>query len=113
MADNTRMSDWSGSGATRELHETIKEQIASTDRQSVVLTRLTVFMAVLAFIQTVATVIQIIPLIQTDKLKDAIKKQGQPDQALSQQKSNGPSISHDFTAKNQPQQVRASDALPR
>ena len=102
LADNTPMSEWSGSGATRELHETIKRQIASTDRQSVVLTRLTVFMAVLALIQTVATVIQIIPLIQTEKGKDAINKQRDIAQALSQQNSDAPSVPHASAPKNKP-----------
>lgn len=64
MADNTPMSEWSGSGATRELHETIKKQIVSTDKQSRTIARLTVFMAIVAFIQTIAAGIQLVPIIQ-------------------------------------------------
>jgi len=58
------LSEWSGSGATRALHETIKLQIEATNRQSIVVHRLTIFLIVLAVIQTIATIIQIIPIVQ-------------------------------------------------
>jgi hypothetical protein len=68
------LSEWSGSGATRELQETIKQQIASTDKQSKLIWRLTVFMAVLAFVQTIAAVVQIVPIIQSSKDKTTNEK---------------------------------------
>ena len=58
------LSEWSGSGATRELHETIKLQIKAMDKNSRVTAKLTWVMLFLAFIQTVATIIQIVLVIQ-------------------------------------------------
>ena len=48
---------------TMKLHETIKAQIASTEGQSKLISRLTIFMAVLAVVQTLATVAQLEPLL--------------------------------------------------
>lgn len=58
--DNIPLSEWSGSGATKELHETIKQQIVSTNRQSVVLMRLTWAAVFLGVVQAVGTVAQIV-----------------------------------------------------
>ena len=88
------LSEWSGSGATRELHETIKQQIASTDRQSKVIGRLTVFMAVLAAVQTIAAVVQIIPIFQSYQDKNANEKLCNSTSALNKQESQSPIIAH-------------------
>ena len=90
MADNTPLSEWSGSGATRELHETVKLQIAATDRQSKIIHRLTVFMAFLAFVQTVATVVQVIPIAQNK----AASPLPNPASELNKQESKPPLVTH-------------------
>ena len=56
------LAKWSGSGATQELHETIKQQIVVMDKQSKAIGRLTVITIILAVIQTFAAVIQIWPM---------------------------------------------------
>ncbi|MCF7965771.1 MAG: hypothetical protein K9L79_09570 [Methylobacter tundripaludum] len=84
------LSEWSGSGATRELHETIKLQIASTDRQSKVIARLTVFMAILAVVQTFAAVVQIIPIIQGYQDKNATNKLSDSAGTLNKQENKPP-----------------------
>ena len=91
------LSEWSGSGATRELHETIKKQIASTDKQSKVIGRLTVFMAVLAIVQTVAAIVQIIPIVQSYQDKNANDKLHNSAGALKNQESQPPVIPHGKT----------------
>ena len=62
----TPLGEWSGSNATRELHETIKRFNATAEeqaRQMVVLTKrimwLTVVMSVLVVVQIVLTIRQI------------------------------------------------------
>ena len=88
------LSEWSGSGATRALHETIKLQVAATDRQSKVIARLTWFMAVLAFVQTIATVVQVVPIIQSYRDKNAINQHGEIAPQLKKQKDNLPTVTH-------------------
>jgi hypothetical protein len=93
------LSEWSGSGATRELHETIKLQIASTDRQSKVIARLTVFMAILAVVQTSAAVVQIIPIIQGYQDKNATNKLSDSAGALNKQENKPPLINNESPLK--------------
>ena len=93
------LSEWSGSGATRELHETIKLQIAATDRQSKVIARLTWFMAVLAFVQTIATIVQVIPITQGYQDKQAIEKKAETASKLSKQESQPQPVTHGSTAE--------------
>lgn len=47
---------------TQELHSTIKTQIEASNKQSKVISRLTIFMAILAFIQSIATIIQVVQI---------------------------------------------------
>ena len=72
------LSEWSGSGATRELHETIKLQIAATEGQSKVIWRLTIFMAILAVVQTFAAVVQIIPIVKSYQNIPKVNKLNHP-----------------------------------
>ena len=99
MADGIPISEWSGSGATRELHETIKLQIASTDRQSKAIKCLTVFMAVLAVIQTVATVVQVVPIVQGFQNQPATNNLANPSGQLNQQQAKPPLVTHEQTPK--------------
>lgn len=93
------LSEWSGSGATRELHETIKLQIAATDRQSKVIIRLTWFMAVLAVVQTIATIVQVIPLAQSYQDKPAIEKKAETAPQLRKQENQPQPVTHASTAE--------------
>jgi hypothetical protein len=86
------LSEWSGSGATRELHETIKLQIEATDRQSKLITRLTWFMAVLAVIQTIAAVFQVIPVLQSTQDKGATNKLPETATQLQKQENQPPML---------------------
>jgi len=52
---------------TMKLHETIKLQIEASNKQSDLIKKLTIFMAVLAVIQTFATIAQLAPLFKEDK----------------------------------------------
>ena len=88
------VSEMSGSGATRELHETIKQQIASTDKQSKVIRCITVFMAFLAVVQTAATIVQIIPIVQSYQDRDANHKLCNPTGTFNKQESQLLVITH-------------------
>lgn len=50
---------------TIKLHETIKQQIEASTKQSAVIDKLTKFMAALAVVQTIATVVQVWPIINS------------------------------------------------
>ena len=88
------LSEWSGSGATRELHDTIRLQIASMDRQSQAIKRLTIFMAILALIQTVATIVQSIPIVQGLQDKQATGLPSNTTGRLGERKNNAPPVIH-------------------
>jgi hypothetical protein len=53
------LGEWSGSNATRELHETIKRFNESATRQTAIIIRLTWAIAILTAVMTVAVVVQI------------------------------------------------------
>jgi hypothetical protein len=53
------LSEWSGSGATRELHETIKQFVGSSDRQSAEMIRLTRQLKWLTWAMLFAVIVQI------------------------------------------------------
>ena len=53
------LSEWSGSGATKALHEAIREFNATTSRQTNTLIRLTWVIAGLTAVMTVAVMFQI------------------------------------------------------
>lgn len=93
------LSDWSGSGATRDLHETIKQQIVVIDKQSKAIARLTVITTFLAAIQTIATVIQVLPMIhpvqekiETPSKQEPVAPAVTPIQPQSQKKSEPVSV---------------------
>ena len=53
------LSEWSGSGATRELHETIKSFNEVTTRQTTWLLRLTWAITALTLVMTIAVLVQV------------------------------------------------------
>lgn len=53
------LSEWSGSSATRELHETIKRFVETSDRQSSEMIRLTAQLKWLTWAMLLAVVVQI------------------------------------------------------
>jgi len=53
------LSEWSGSGATRELHETMKAFVEQSDRQAKAMIRLTWAIAVLTVAMLGAVIVQI------------------------------------------------------
>ena len=57
--DGIPLSEWSGSGATRELHETIKQFNDTTQKQTQTLIRLTWIIACLTLVMSVAVIVQI------------------------------------------------------
>lgn len=57
------LSVWSGSGATEELHKTIKAFVESSEKQSRIMIRLTWSIVVLTVILTIGLAIQIYLLI--------------------------------------------------
>ena len=54
------LSEWSGSGATHELHETIRKQIDATNKQSETILKLTWATVFLGVVQVLATIVQLI-----------------------------------------------------
>jgi uncharacterized membrane protein len=60
MANGIPLSEWSGSGATRELHESIREFNQQTARQTRQLIVLTWVIAVLTAIMTLGVAVQIV-----------------------------------------------------
>jgi len=54
------LSEWSGSGATRELHETIRKEIDATNKQSKIILKLTWATVFLGVVQVFATIVQLI-----------------------------------------------------
>jgi hypothetical protein len=58
-SDNIPLSEWSGSGATRELHETIRKFNEVTSRQTQEILKLTRVIAFLTFVMAVGLAIQI------------------------------------------------------
>lgn len=58
------LSEWSGSGATHEFHETIKKQIEATNRQSKVIGKLAWATFFLALVEVAVTVIQFLSTAQ-------------------------------------------------
>jgi hypothetical protein len=91
------LSEWSGSGATRELHETIKLQIVAMDRQSKVIVRLTWVMLFLAAVQTVATVVQAIPIVQGFQNRQAANNLTNPTDKLDKKKPQSEITKHNTT----------------
>jgi hypothetical protein len=63
------LSEWSGSGATRELHETIKKQIEANDKQfrkSILWSKIAVIAAIVAVILALIQIaVSVYPLINT------------------------------------------------
>jgi hypothetical protein len=53
------LSEWSGSGATDRLHETIKEFVTVTEKQTAQLIKLTRALVVLTVVLVVGLVVQI------------------------------------------------------
>jgi hypothetical protein len=53
------LSEWSGSGATRELHATIKEFNQSANQQARTMIRLTRYLLGLTVVMTIAVILQI------------------------------------------------------
>lgn len=94
------ISEWSGSGATRDLHETIKLQIVAMDKQSRVIVRLTWVMLVLAAVQTFATVVQAIPIVQGFQNQQATNNLANPTGKLNQQQTKPQSIIHAAPAQS-------------
>ena len=58
------LGEWSGSNATRELHETIKQFNEKTERQTQKMVRLTKVIAWLTFVMLVAVAFQIVVAIK-------------------------------------------------
>jgi hypothetical protein len=54
------LSEWSGSGATDRLHETIKEFVAVTEKQTAQLIKLTRALVALTVVLVVGLVVQIV-----------------------------------------------------
>ena len=59
MRSGIPLGEWSGSAATRELHETIKQFNASADRQTAEILRLTRVITYLTGAMLLAVVVQI------------------------------------------------------
>jgi hypothetical protein len=53
------LSEWSGSGATRELHETMKQFVATSEKQSAQMIRLTSQLKWLTWAMLIAVFVQI------------------------------------------------------
>lgn len=53
------LEEWNGSKATRELHETIKQFNASSERQNQVMVRLTWATVILSFVMAIQVAAQI------------------------------------------------------
>ena len=70
---------------TIKLHDTIKQQIEASNKQSDVIDKITKFMAVLAVIQTIATVVQVWPLINP---KDSSPTEGNAAENRSPKQNN-------------------------
>ena len=92
------ISEWSGSGATSELHDTIKLQIVAMDKQSRVIVRLTWVMLILAAVQTIATVVQAIPIIQGFQNPQAANNLANPAGKLNQQQTQPQPFIHSAPA---------------
>ncbi len=60
MVDNIPLSEWSGSGAVRELHETFKSFSRIAERQTSTMIRLTRYILALSIIMTLAVVVQVV-----------------------------------------------------
>ena len=54
------LSDWSGSGATRELHETIRTFNEAATKQTATVIALTRWILILTIVMTVAVIVQIV-----------------------------------------------------
>jgi hypothetical protein len=59
------LSEFSGSGATRELHETIRDFNRATGEQTRTIIRLTRWILALTVVMTVAVIVQIIVALVT------------------------------------------------
>jgi hypothetical protein len=59
MAKNITAGEWSGSDATDRLREVLEQQHKETAKQTTVMLWLTVAMFVLAFVTTLATIVQV------------------------------------------------------
>jgi hypothetical protein len=58
------LAEWSGSGATRELHETLKLQIDAMNRQAALAKRWQILVVGLSIIQTVAAIISVVQIFR-------------------------------------------------
>ena len=88
------LSEWSGSGATRELHETIKCQIEASNKQSKVISRLTIFMVILAVIQTVATIVQVVQIFKTPQNAYTTNNLPNTAEKLNEQQNKSGGVTH-------------------
>ena len=93
------MDVWSGANATNALHETIKTQIVAMDRQSKAIACLTKIMLVLAVVQTLATVVQAIPIVQGFQNQQAANNLPNSTGKLNQQQTQPQPVIHATPAR--------------